>query len=1125
MPEQPATGAAVVDLIRKAELASEESIHQALGGDAPAAAADAASRLVRGGVLTAFQARLILQGRFRGFRLGTYKILDQLGAGGMGQVYLAEHTAMKRRVALKVLPSKQGGDRANVERFYREARAVAALDHPNIVRAHDICQDQGVHFLVMEYAEGKDLAALLKERGGRLPYEEAVGYVLQAAAGLGHAHQKGLVHRDVKPANLLLCRDGVLKVLDMGLARFFEDDQDQLTQQLDSGAVMGTADYVAPEQLIDSSSADARADVYALGATLYHLVTGRPPFGGSTTAKLLAHQVKTALPLHATLPDVPEELSAVVQRMMAKSPDDRHASAAEVAHDLTPFGPGRSAADEFRGLGATPMPVSGRLPFLTASGTAAATENLSATAARSTRAGTEAGKSTDLISAQETRKIAAAPPAPPANRPVRRVRRGVAFAVLATATVAGGIAAVALSGGPAASVTPAPADVQRPAPRPSAIPRSQAQVQKLAPPAAAVAPDGRMVLVRKLDTPGAEAPPPAPPGKPSPPNPRVVEGLAYSPDGKHVLAANLTGEVRLWDPATGLPTRTFLGHKPTPLRLFAFLPDGRRFLSGSTDGTIRLWDPAAAEPHVQTFAGFSGSLTGLAVLPGGRRFVTGTGDGEIAVWDLEASAIERRFDPLPYAVNALAVSPDGTWLVAGVHDVPRPQPRGQPPVEAEPPPGAVLFDLRTGKEIRRAAVAASIPCVAIAPDGGRAAFAVGEGIAVWDLATGDLRTAAGPVGAVKGVAFTPDGRHVISGSGGGGLVAWDAATLKRLAVEVNANSIYTVSVSPDGRFVAVNGSSPGVWELPAGVAPGTTAPSSPLAVRADLAGATRQNEDAAFTPDGRLVAVACEDGAVRAWDAATGRLVTTTSTGPGRKAHGLAVLPDGKRALVTYLTGAGVSLIDLYAGKEVRRYDAIPDGATSVALLPDGKRFLTCGAGPVRLLEVETGREVRQYPVKSLPRGVAVTPDGTHFLLGGSDKTVRLIDLERGAEVRTVRSALAVWRMSVSPDGRTAAYPNADGFDLWDLSTGATRPLAGPTKQGDGPAFTPDGRFLVGGSNDRGLYVWDLATGKLLASRFGHGGTVRSVAVSPDGRTVATAGVDKLVLVWDLADPLKLAGK
>ncbi|MBV9122592.1 MAG: SUMF1/EgtB/PvdO family nonheme iron enzyme [Planctomycetes bacterium] len=265
-----------------------------------------------------------------------YHVLGLLGAGGMGAVYKALHRPMERQVALKVISPKLMGDAGAVARFRREVKAAARLSHPNIVAAYDAEHAGDLHFLVMEYVEGQSLAALVEDKGP-LPVAEACDYVRQAALGLQHAHEHGMVHRDIKPHNLMLTAGGVVKILDFGLARVGGPAEAgaTLTQ---AGVLMGTPDYMAPEQASSPHAADIRADIYALGCTLYFLLTGRPPFPkGTLVQKLADHLERTPPPLAAVRSDVPAELSRLVERMLAKDPAQRYQTPGEVAQVLALF--------------------------------------------------------------------------------------------------------------------------------------------------------------------------------------------------------------------------------------------------------------------------------------------------------------------------------------------------------------------------------------------------------------------------------------------------------------------------------------------------------------------------------------------------------------------------------------------------------------------------------------------------------------------------------------------------------------------------------------------------------------------------------------------------------------------
>jgi serine/threonine-protein kinase len=292
-----------------------------------------ARQAVQSRYLTLWQAQQLLAGRTTGYMVDRYRLLDVIGQGGMGRVYLARDTRLDRPVALKILsPDRLSNPRA-LARFVREARMGAKLQHENVVRIYDFGESNGKYFLVMEHIEGQSIATLIGERGP-VPPATAARLVRQVALGLEHAHRKGLIHRDVNPFNILVTYDGTAKLTDMGLAVILATEE-RITRD---GATVGTFDYIAPEQAKDSRNADTRSDIYSLGCTMYHMCSGQVPFPGpSLPEKLYGHQVIDPPPLSDKVPGLPEGLSQVVQRMMKKSPDERYATPIEVAMALAPY--------------------------------------------------------------------------------------------------------------------------------------------------------------------------------------------------------------------------------------------------------------------------------------------------------------------------------------------------------------------------------------------------------------------------------------------------------------------------------------------------------------------------------------------------------------------------------------------------------------------------------------------------------------------------------------------------------------------------------------------------------------------------------------------------------------------
>jgi WD40 repeat protein/serine/threonine protein kinase len=646
-----------------------------------------------------------------------YRIQELLGVGGMGAVYRAEHELMERTVALKVIHQSWSRDAGMVERFRREVKAAARLTHPNIVTAYDAEQAGDSLLLVMEYVEGTSLARLVAENGP-LPVSGACDYIRQAAQGLQHAFERGMVHRDIKPQNLMRTPDGQVKILDFGLARFAAENvpsgglpavetaqpetplrpaadtpADSLTQ---TGTIMGTPDYIAPEQARDAHGADIRADIYSLGCTLYDLLAGRPPFPeGTAMQKVLGHVERQPTPLTELRPEVPESLAGVVERMMAKDPAVRYQTPAQVAEALALFAGDRPPARGRRRLTLALVSVA-LLGVLVLVASFVGTALLR-----------DRDQRPELPPGPPGPEPKAVQPSPLAEGEVRRFE-GHRDKVWSVALSVDG--KWALSG-------------------------SSDKTVRLW--------DVETGLERKRFVGHTDR----------------VESVAFSPNGP-ALSGSADRTVRLWDVATAEPARVFKGHESVVTSV-AFSPDGHLALSGALDRTLRLWDLDTGK-ELRCFRGHTWWVYRVAFAPDGKSVLSVSPDNTVRLWDMATGHERRRFGTEKTPIWSTAFSPDGRRLLTGYGG------EWAKGMWMPGPDNSIrIWDVATGaSEGRLIGHTDGVMSLAFSPDGRRAlSGGVDKTVRLWDVESArELHCFRGHTDRVMGVAYAPDGLHALSGS-------------------------------------------------------------------------------------------------------------------------------------------------------------------------------------------------------------------------------------------------------------------------------------------------------------------------------------------------------------------------
>lgn len=981
-----------------------------------------------------------------------YRVVRMIAAGGMAVVYEAMQEQPSRRVALKVM-NRALTHTSAVRRFRFETEVLARLRHPGVAQIFDAgtCdagQGHPVPFFAMEYVEAAR-TLIDYAQCECLPLRDRLVKFAEVCDAVQHGHQHGVIHRDLKPGNILVGSDGRVKVIDFGVARSVDAEQGGLTRQVDVGKLIGTLNYMSPEQCTALAAVDIRADVYSLGVILYQLVTGRTPFDLNSVPLLNAVRIITYDPPRrpgSLAPACRGDLEAIIGAAMEKEPARRYPSAGALADDLRRY--------------LNHQPVTARPPTVVHHACLFAWRHRTFAIATLIVAGI-------LVAAGVVTAVSAVRLAREAD-----ARRRAEGRALVERDAARRISYIASVGGAMAS----------------AQNNDYAQARSRLTQAPVELRNWEWSFVSAIVEQGEEV---------IPAHGDMVLSLAMSQDGRRLASGSRDGGIGIWDSASRTPLHRFDGLVDAQVNSVAFTRDGRRIVAGAADHTIHVLDTESGRPVVV----FRGHTAGVECVACGPQDVvaSASASGTLRLWKAESGEEIRSLSDQPGGIRGVAFSPDGTkmitwnransvWVRAadasavylrlsfeGKAECAVVSPDGQTLAVGGSDGRVTLYQTETGAIRREFTTAPSISTVrslAFSRDGQWIlAGQIDRTITIWHVDSGAVRSRLlGHSEAVSGLAVSPEGDRVFSASWDRTIRVWpmdepeDHSPIRTL--NGHSNHVLTTAVSPDGSLFASGGLDRTVclWDRQRGSLLATL-PAQPGAVHS-----------VAFAPNGERLASAGSDGCIRVWSTRTGACESTIDpkVGPLWTVAFSPAQPHlasaGDDRVVRVWSTADQHLVQSLSGHESR--------VTCVAFSPDGSTLASVSQeGTIRLWDVASGRQLLRMAGHTLYVYTLVfSPDGRFLYSGSRDQTVRIWNTQSGQCLDVLSSqGHLVSSLTVSPDGNRLAAGSWFGeVIIWDTTTHElVFSFKGQNNAIRSIAFSPDGRSLLCGGHDIALKLFD----------------------------------------------------